>query len=392
MVYRIRRFLQNNISRLLSTWPDDSSSSLRSGSEHKKLLWKERGSSEFHIPCQLRFLSLLPTRFKIKIAPQSNCNLSSQIKMHICFNVGLSVLYAMRGIWYLHVEVLSCFLWKKPLEQPLYEMLPSCSSHNQYWTSCWWCMPWTIAPSSLLPAWLHIIQLHDKTIQWQWEVLGIASAQGHGLLWSRERVWFITIQNPLTLDTGASHQSFSSLTNHSSSMMNLAKIKIHSSLDFNPCWPVAHHYHLFHTSWWEKQTAHKSQCITMYRLIPFCDSIDLLPLPVKLIDYRTEWCSFHLVPHFAECSPSLWLCELWVHFLEAVWNISLFNCCCFELVVRGITARGTCFELQRHYTTRRCVLCPFWVVFVDPHPCTLSMWWCVFFLDLSSLSMSLMFF
>jgi hypothetical protein len=253
-------------------------------------------------------------------------------------------------------------------------------------------MPWTIAPSSLLPAWLHIIQLHDKTIQWQWEVLGIASAQGHGLLWSRERVWFITIQNPLTLDTGASHQSFSSLTNHSSSMMNLAKIKIHSSLDFNPCWPVAHHYHLFHTSWWEKQTAHKSQCITMYRLIPFCDSIDLLPLPVKLIDYRTEWCSFHLVPHFAECSPSLWLCELWVHFLEAVWNISLFNCCCFELVVRGITARGTCFELQRHYTTRRCVLCPFWVVFVDPHPCTLSMWWCVFFLDLSSLSMSLMFF
>jgi hypothetical protein len=27
-------------------------------------------------------------------------------------------------------------------------------------------MPWTIAPSSLLPAWLDIIQLHDKTIQW----------------------------------------------------------------------------------------------------------------------------------------------------------------------------------------------------------------------------------
>jgi hypothetical protein len=158
-------------------------------------------------------------------------------------------------------------------------------------------MPWTIALSSLLPAWLDIIQLHDKTIQWQWEVLGIASAQGHGLLWSRERVWFITIQNPLNSWYWSFTSKFS-LTNHSSSMMNLAKIKIHSPLDFNPCSLVAHHYHLFHTSWWEKQTAHKSQCITTYRLIPFCDSIDLLPLPVKLIDYRTEWSSFSFGPTF----------------------------------------------------------------------------------------------
>lgn len=202
----------------------------------------------------------------------------------------LSVLYAMRGIRYLHVEVLSCFLWKKPLEQPLYEMLPSCSSHNQYRTTCWWCMPWTIAPSSLLPAWLDIIQLHDKTIQWQWEVLEIASAQGHGLLWSRERVWFMTIQNPLTLDTGASHQSFSSLTIPVAWWISLITITFSTPPD------------------------ERSKLPTMYRLIPFWDSIDLLPLPVKLIDYRTEWCTFHMVPHFAECSPSLWLCELWVHF------------------------------------------------------------------------------
>ncbi len=88
----------------------------------------------------------------------------------------------------------------------------------------------------------------------------------------------------------------------------------------------------------------------------------------------TEWFAFHLVWHFEECSPGvvavkLWVCfygifmehflfevllvwtcwkgqshsllSLWVPFLGTSWNISLLNCCWFE-VGRAIKPIAAC--------------------------------------------------